>query len=105
MSARTSPSTGKPYGVLRTCAAWGIPRSSFYSKTCPSPGSSEGDPTPERRKTGPKTELSDSELLSLIREDLAASSFCGEGHRKVWGAPALPPRHTGIQKASAAHHA
>jgi putative transposase len=84
MSVRTSPSTGKPYGVLRTCAARGIPRSSFYSKTCPSPGSSEGDPTPERRKTGPKTMISDSELLSLIRDDLASSSFTGEGHRKVW---------------------
>lgn len=84
MSVRTSPSTGKPYGVRRTCAAWGIPRSSFYARTCPSPYSSEGDSTPERKKTGPKTELSDSELLSLIREDLASSSFCGEGHRKVW---------------------
>ncbi len=84
MSARTSPSTGKPYGVLRTCAAWGIPRSSFYSKTCPGSCPDDETPVPPKAKTGPKTELSDQELLSLIREDLAASSFTGEGHRKVW---------------------
>ena len=84
MSARTSPTTGRPYGVLRTCAAWGIPRSSFYSKTCP--GSCAGDetPVPTKQKTGPKTDISDTELLSLIREDLATSPFTGEGHRKVW---------------------
>jgi len=84
MSARMSPTTGKPYGVRRTCAAWGIPRSSFYVRICPSPCSSEGDPTPEREKTGPKTEFSDDELLTLIREDLDSSPFIGEGHRKVW---------------------
>ena len=84
MSVRTSPSTGKAYGVLRTCAAWGIPRSSFYAKTCPSSRRSEDEPTLEKGKTGPKTEISDGELLSLIRDDLASSSFTGEGHRKVW---------------------
>lgn len=83
MSARTSPSTGRTYGVRRTCAAWGIPRSSFYVRTCPSPDSPD-DPTPERAKTGPKTDISDAELLSLIRDDLDSSPFIGEGHRKVW---------------------
>jgi transposase InsO family protein len=84
MSEAISPSTGKPYGVVRICAAWGIPRSSFYARTCPSPRLSEGDPTPERKKPGPKTEVSDSELLALIREDISSSPFTGEGHRKVW---------------------
>lgn len=84
MSARLSPSTGKPYGVLRTCAAWGIPRSSFYTKICPGSYPAEDDSVSEKKKTGPKTEISDGELLSLIRDDLAASSFTGEGHRKVW---------------------
>ena len=83
MSARTSPTTGRPYGVLRTCAAWGIPRSSFYAQTCPGSCPDDETPVPPKGKTGPKTELSDSELLSLIREDLA-SFFTGEGHRKVW---------------------
>jgi transposase InsO family protein len=35
-------------------------------------------------KRGPKTLLSDEELLDLIRDDLATSLFKGEGHRKVW---------------------
>lgn len=30
MSAATSSSTGRKYGVVRVCSAWGIPRSSFY---------------------------------------------------------------------------
>lgn len=84
MSACTSPSTGKPYGVLGTCAAWGIPRSSFYSKTCPGTCPDDEMSVSLEGKTGPKTELSDAELLSLIHDDLASSSFTGEGHRKVW---------------------
>lgn len=84
MSVRLSPSTGKAYGVLRTCVAWGIPRSSFYASQCPMPCPSADEPAPEKGKTGPKTEISDTELLSFIRDDLASSSFTGEGHRKVW---------------------
>jgi transposase InsO family protein len=34
-------------------------------------------------KRGPKTALDDAALLALIRADLAASPFTGEGHRKV----------------------
>jgi putative transposase len=30
MSAATSSSTGRRYGVVRVCSAWGLPRSSFY---------------------------------------------------------------------------
>jgi transposase InsO family protein len=84
MSVRTSPSTGKPYGVRRTCAAWGIPRSSFYARTCPGSCPDNETPVQPKGKTGPKTDISDSELLSLIRVDLATSFFTGEGHRKVW---------------------
>ena len=35
-------------------------------------------------KRGTKTALSDAELLELIKADLEASPFQGEGHRKVW---------------------
>jgi hypothetical protein len=35
-------------------------------------------------KQGPKTALSDAQLLELIGADLAASPFQGKGHRKVW---------------------
>jgi len=84
MSEAISPSTGKRYGVVRTCAAWGIPRSSFYASQCPRSCPNEEAPTPERKKPGPKTEVSDEELLALIREDISSSPFTGEGHRKVW---------------------
>jgi transposase InsO family protein len=35
-------------------------------------------------KRGPKTPLTDAEVLDLIRTDLATTTFIGEGHRKVW---------------------
>lgn len=82
MSAAISPSNGRPYGALRICSAWCTPRPSFYVHICPSSCSYSDNPTPERRKTSPKTELSDYEQHSLIREDLESSPFCAEGHRK-----------------------
>jgi len=79
MSATTSAATGKLYGVQRVCDAWEVPRSSFYARKA------RLLETPAPLKRGPKTLLSDDELLTLIREDLAISLFTGEGHRKVWG--------------------
>lgn len=82
MSHTTSPATGRPYGLKRVCAAWDLPRSSCYARR-PRPSHAEGvAPTPAKR--GPKTALADEELLDLIRADLEASPFHGEGHRKVW---------------------
>ena len=78
MSATISEATGKPYGVQRVCDAWDLPRSSFYHRQ------SRRAAAPVLQKRGPKTLLSDDELLVLIREDLATSLFTGEGHRKVW---------------------
>lgn len=78
MSATISATTGKLYGIQRVCNAWEEPRSSFY-------GRKERLAKPlVTRKRGPKTLLSDDELLTLIRADLATSRFIGEGHRKVW---------------------
>jgi putative transposase len=37
-----------------------------------------------QRRRGPKPKTPDTDLLKAIRDDLAASSFSGEGHRKVW---------------------
>lgn len=78
MSAAISPATGKPYGIQRVCAAWEVPRSSFYGrqsrKIVPSAA----------LKRGPKTPLTDAQVLDLIRTDLATTTFIGEGHRKVW---------------------
>lgn len=79
MSATTSAATGKLYGVQRVYDAWEIPRSSFYARKARLLAS------PATLKRGPKTAVSDDELLALIREDLTTSLFTGEGHRKVWG--------------------
>jgi len=80
MSATISPSTGKAYGIQRVCEAWEFPRSTFYARKARLETPSSAPPA----KRGPKTLLSDEELLELIRSDLATSAFKGEGHRKVW---------------------
>lgn len=77
MSTRTSPSTKRAYGVERVCRVFATPRSTFYAHQKPAP-------VGPANKRGPRTEISDAELLSLIREDLATTVFTGEGYRKVW---------------------
>jgi len=78
MAAANSPATGEAYGVRRVCAAWGMPRSSFYAARKVSEA-----PTPGRRR-GPRPAVDDAGLLEAIRRDLNRSPFSGEGHRKVW---------------------
>ena len=80
MSTASSIAARRVYGVRRVCKAWGVPRSSFYA----------GKPADQVNETaagkrGPKAPLEDTALLTLIREDLAATPFKGEGHRKVFG--------------------
>lgn len=75
MSQRTSPSTGQAYGIRLTCRVLDLSRSTYYAQKAPKPLMS--------KKRGPKPAISDDDLLSLIKEDLAHSSFYGEGHRKV----------------------
>jgi len=79
MSVTVSPASKRPYGVQRVCAAWNVPRSSCYAAWT-------GDPSPAvpAATRGPKPAVPDDALLALIRADLAASPFQGEGHRKVW---------------------
>jgi transposase InsO family protein len=81
MSGLTSPDTGKAYGTKRTCRAFGVSRSSYYAW---SKRKDPGRPLVPAQKRGPKTTLTDDELLTLVRDDLAVSPFSGEGHRKVW---------------------
>ena len=81
MSQATSPGVGKPYGLERVCRVLEFPRSTIYAQR-----SREAPKVvalhPVRR--GPKSKISDADLLAAIRADLAASPFVGEGHRKVW---------------------
>ena len=89
MSATISLTSAKAYGVERVCAIWEQPRSSFYAglrknKTDGAEPATPLIPVTPPQKRGPKTLLSDAELLDKIRADLARSPFQGEGHRKVW---------------------
>lgn len=90
MSATISLATGRHYGIQRVCKVWDVSRSTFYTRKarveCISPAVSA--------KRGPKTLLSDEELLDLIRDDLATSPFKGEGHRKVWARLRFVKGHT-----------
>ena len=82
MSREASPGTGRPYGVRRVCAAWRVPRSSFYLDQQQASISLQSRPVPHKR--GPKPLISDEDLLQLIRSYLETSPFAGEGHRKVY---------------------
>ena len=89
MSSAISPTTGARYGVERTCAVWEQPRSTYYAQAarathpvCATPG----------QKRGPRTTISDDDLLVAIRQAIAESPFQGEGYRKVWAWLRYGPR-------------
>jgi putative transposase len=79
MSATVSPATNRPYGVQRVCAVWDLPRSS-----CDAAWTDDPSPAVPTGPRGPKPAVTEDALLALIRADLPASPFQGEGHRKVW---------------------
>ena len=79
MSHATSPSTHRPYGVVRVCQEWGLSLATFYHQQ------SRGTRPPlTPTKRGPKTAYTDEVLRAHIRQVLATSPFLGEGYRKVW---------------------
>jgi hypothetical protein len=81
MSRETSAGAGKPYGLERVCRVLGFPRSTIYAQQ--KRQTAKVVPLhPVRR--GPKPKVSDIDLLAAIRDELVASPFAGEGHRKVW---------------------
>lgn len=70
----TSHVTGGPYPLRLVLKAAGLSSAAWYS----------GPRTKaEKCRPGPKPVISDEELLSAIREDLASTPFHGEGHKKV----------------------
>jgi putative transposase len=77
MSRLASPSTGRPYGVLRVTRTWGVSRATVYRRRRPPAAI-------ECRRPGPSGALPDDELVAEIRELLKAGPFHGEGYRKVW---------------------
>ena len=80
MSATTSATTGRRYGLQRVCRAWEYSRSALYARRAQAAQRQPGA-LPARR--GPVPAVSDAQLLAAIRADLARSPFQGEGHRKV----------------------
>ena len=64
------------------CETWRVARSSVYALRARLGGPPEADRR-QPGKRGPKTALSDEELVEEIQTVLKASPFLGEGHRKV----------------------
>jgi transposase InsO family protein len=79
MSRSTSPSANKPYGLARVCRVWRIPRATACRHQ-----SAIDAPAPARAKRGPRSVLSDQQILDAIRTVLEQPEFLGEGYRKVW---------------------
>jgi hypothetical protein len=77
MSRQVSPSTNRPYAILRVTRVWGTSRATLYRhRRC-------NEPSP-RRRPGPLGPMPDEALVETIRELLADSPFHGEGYRKIW---------------------
>jgi transposase InsO family protein len=77
MRATVSPSTRRRYPLTMLCQVWRVARSSVYAAAAPRA------PAPARSKRGPKTAVSDGEVLAAIRGVLQGTPFHGEGYRKV----------------------
>ena len=75
MRGVVSPSTGRPYPLTMICAVYRVPRSSLYLALAPPRVA-----TVHAAKRGPRTALSDAEVVEAIRAVLAATPFHGE-HR------------------------
>lgn len=87
MSRTLSPSTERRYGVRRVSEVFEVGRSTVYAHRA------RDGAARLVRKRGPRTIHSDEQLTELIRTDLSASEFHGEGHRKVWARL----RHNGVR--------
>lgn len=73
-----STGTGRRYPLSLVCGVWRVPRSTVYARRGPA-----GRSAWTSQKRGPRTALSDAEVVTAIRAVLKASPFHTEGHRKV----------------------
>ena len=83
MSRQVSPSTSRPYGILRVTRLWGRSRATLYRHR-------RSDPQLCRRRPGPLGPMPDEALVEAIRELLVASPFHGEGLARPGRACASP---------------
>ena len=81
MSAMRSPAIDMIYGVERVCSAWEQPRSTYCAQVVRAIAPVVSGP---KQKRGPKTDLSDDDLLGVICHAIEDSHFEGEGYRKIW---------------------
>jgi transposase InsO family protein len=77
MSRQVSPSTNRPYGLLRVTQLWRTARATVYRHR-------RHDAPAARRRPGPVGPMPDDDLVAAIRDLLAESPFHGEGYRKIW---------------------
>ena len=66
----------------RVCDVLGAPRSTIYARQAAAIRD-DGGVVIAFPKRGPKTDISDDDLLVVIRKVIDESPFSGEGHRKV----------------------
>lgn len=79
MSRITSPSTQKPYSLVRVCRVWRLRRSTVYWQRLP-----KAEPSGATARPGPAGPCADHDLVQHIKTILADTPFHGEGYRKVW---------------------
>lgn len=82
MSATRSPATDTVYGIERVCSTWEQPRSTYYWQVVKA--SAPVESSAPKQKRGPKTDVSDDDVLAAIRQAIEKSPFDGEGYRKIW---------------------
>ena len=78
MRGGVSPAMGRRYPLTMICAVFRVSRSTVYRTTAPAVRV-----RPVAEKRGPKTRWSDADVVAAIRAMLAATSFHGEGYRKI----------------------
>ena len=88
MSRTTSPSTQKPYSLVRVCRVWCLNRSTIYWQL-----QTKERPATTTIRPGPQGPCDDTELVEHIKAILTDTPFHGEGYRKVWARL----RHAGIR--------
>jgi len=77
MSRTASPSTQKPYYLVRVCRVWRLQRSTLYWQR-------RHKGRQPKRRPGPVGPCADHDLVPHIKRLLTDSPFHGEGYRKVW---------------------
>lgn len=92
MSTAASPSTGRRYGVVRVCEAWGIPRSSFYAEQTWQRASNDASPSAsnEPAAAAPTSQPSESSHAD-VAEPTASEPARDESAPSTCEPPTPPP--------------